>query len=91
MTDLGMPGLIGLNAGDHPLEHMVIRFAGEGCQADELQVGEARLEDEVCGDVELDRILANGELIKEVARRNREPVVGVVELVRPVELGIELH
>jgi hypothetical protein len=83
-----MPGFVRLNAGDHPLEHVVTRFASERRQSNELQIRETGFEHNVGGDVELNRVLSKRQFIEEVSRGNREPVVGVVKLVRPIELGV---
>jgi hypothetical protein len=38
--------------------------------------------------MEFNRVLSNRQLIEEVSRGNGEPIVGVVKLVRPIELGV---
>src|SRR5229473_4040357 len=57
-------------------------------QAHKLKVGEAGFEKHVGGDVEFNRVLSEREFVEEVPCRDGEPVVGVVELVRPIKLGV---
>src|SRR6266852_4902898 len=57
-------------------------------QAHKLKVGEAGFENHVGGDVEFNRVLPEREFVEEVPRRDGEPVVGVVELVRPIKLRV---
>jgi hypothetical protein len=61
---------------------------GQRGQADELQIGESGLEHEVGRDRELDRIRAQQHLVECVARGDGDPVVGMIEAVRPVEAGV---
>ncbi len=91
VSNLRMPGLIGLNASDHPLKHVVAGFAGQRRQPDKLQIGEPGFQDEIRADGELNRVLSQRQFIKEVAGSDREPIIGVVELVRPIELGVQAH
>jgi hypothetical protein len=83
-----MPGFIRLNTGNHPLEHVVTRFASERRQSNELQIRKPGFQHDVGGDMEFNRVLSDGQLIEEVSRGNREPIVGVVKLVCPIELGV---
>src|SRR6266849_9886692 len=53
-----------------------------------LKVGEAGFENHVGGDVEFNRVLPKREFVEEVPCRDSEPVVGVVELVRPIKLWV---
>src|SRR5271168_1281252 len=39
--------------------------------------------------MEFNRVLAEDDFIDEVPRGNCEPIVGVVKLVRPIELGVQ--
>ena len=55
-----MPRLVRLNAGDHPLEHVVTRFASERGQSDELQIREAGFQHDVGRDMEFNRVLSDG-------------------------------
>src|SRR5882762_9122258 len=57
-------------------------------QTHKLKVGEAGFENHVGGDVEFNRILPEREFVEEVPRRNGEPVVGVVKLMRPIKLWV---
>jgi hypothetical protein len=87
-ADLRVPRLVALDARDHFLEHAVADVVGERRETEELEIGEAGLEDEMRGDRELDRVRAEEKLVDEMACRDRDPVVRMVEAVRPVELGI---
>src|ERR1700686_1930460 len=53
-----------------------------------LKVGEAGFENHVGGDVEFNRVLPECEFVEEVPCRDSEPVVGVVKLMRPIELCV---
>src|SRR5215510_11166724 len=91
MADLGVACLIGLNAGHHFFEHVVAGLMCKRRQPYELKVGEAGLQNHIGSNLELNRILAQGELVKEMPGSNGDPVVGVIELVRPVELSVPAH
>jgi hypothetical protein len=90
-ADLGVARLVGLDALHHALEHAVADLGRHRRQADELQVGEAGLEDEVGGDGELDRGRREQHLVDQVAGGDGDPVVAVEEAVGPVELAIPAH
>ena len=90
-ADLGVARLVALDALHHLLEHLVAHLVRERRQADELQVREPGLEDEVGRHRELDGVAAEQHLVDQVAGRDRDPVVRVVELVRPVELRVRGH
>jgi hypothetical protein len=49
-------------------------------------IWESGLQNEIRADGKFNGVVAERQFIKEVPRRNREPIVGVVELVRPIEL-----
>ncbi len=51
-----------------------------------LEIGKPGLEYHIGGDVKFNRVLSQCEFVEEVPRRDGEPVIGVVELVRPIEL-----
>jgi hypothetical protein len=87
-ADLGVTCLIGLYAAHHFLEHVVVDLICEGGQAHELQIGKSGLKDKVGGQCKFDRIRANQQLVHDVSRGNRYPIVGVIESVGPVKLGI---
>jgi hypothetical protein len=83
--------LVGLDGLDHGLEHRVADLVGERGEADELEVREAGLEDEVGRDGELDGV---GEERSSSARWRAAMAtqsLRVVEAVRPVELGVGAH
>ncbi|HEX8109468.1 MAG TPA: hypothetical protein VF516_17175, partial [Kofleriaceae bacterium] len=88
VADHRVAGLVALDAVVDRLEHCVADAARERREPDELQVREPRLEHEVGRDRELDRVRGEQQLVGEVARSDRDPVVGVVKLVGPVELRI---
>src|SRR6202521_4047496 len=57
-------------------------------EAHKLKVGEAGFENHVGGDVEFNRVLPEREFVEEVPCRDGEPVVGVIEFVRPIKLCV---
>jgi hypothetical protein len=60
VPNLCVPGLVRLNAGDHPLKHVVTRFASERRQSNELQIRETGFKHNVRSDMEFNRILSEG-------------------------------
>src|ERR1700742_1837040 len=67
---------------------MVVGAIGQGRHGNELQVGEARLEDEIELDSELERVGGEEHVVEQVACGKDDPLVGVVRLVRPVEIAV---
>src|ERR1700722_3631816 len=67
---------------------MVVGAIGKGRHGHELQVGEARLEDEVELDGEVERVGREEHVVEKVACGENDPLVGVVGLVRPVEIAV---
>src|ERR1700742_834149 len=67
---------------------MVVGAIGQGRYCHELQVGEARLEDEVELDGEVERVGREEHVVEKVACGENDPLVGVVGLVRPVEIAV---
>src|ERR1700722_3121700 len=88
MPDLGVAGLVGLNACQRLFEQMGVGAIGQGRHGHELQVGEARFEDEVELDGEVQRVSREEHVVEKVARGKDDPLVGVVRLVRPVEVPV---
>jgi hypothetical protein len=88
LTLLCVPGLVGLDRRDQRAEVEVAGLHRVCGHAEELQVGEAGLE----GERELDRhrygVVRQEHVVEEVASGDDAPLVGVVGLVRPVELRL---
>src|SRR5258705_13803087 len=61
---------------------------GQRCETHKLKVGETGFENHVGSDVEFNRVLPEREFVEEMPRRDGEPVVGVIELVRPIKLWV---
>src|ERR1700730_11346643 len=57
-------------------------------ETNKLKIGEAGFENHVGGDVEFNRVLPEREFVKEMPCCDGEPVVGVIELVRPIKLCV---
>src|SRR6201996_16583 len=67
---------------------MVMGPIGQGRHGHELQVCEARLEDEVELDGGVERVSREEHVVEKVARGKNDPLVGVVGLMRPVEVPV---
>ncbi len=80
--------LVGLDRRDEAGEGEVARLRRVRCETQELHVGEAGLEGEGQHHRDLGRASRHEEIVKGVARRDRRPFVGVIGLVRPVELAV---
>jgi len=67
VSNLRMPGLIGLNASDHPLKHVVAGFAASGRQPHKLQLGTRFPERNSCRWANSIAFLSQRQFIKEWA------------------------
>jgi len=85
-ADLSVAGFIGLDAGDHFFEVIIASLMRQRSQTHKLEVGEAGFENHVGGDVKFDRILSEREFVEKMPCCDCEPVVGVVRLMRSIEL-----
>ncbi len=85
---LRMPGLVGLGRRNHVGEADVARVKRVGCESYELEIGKAGLKRERQLDGDIDGVRSEHHPIEERPGRDDAPLVGVVGLERPVELGV---
>ena len=88
VADLGVAGLVGLNARQRLLEQVVVGAVGHRRHRHELEVGEAGLEHEVELDRAVDCVGGKEHVVEQVPGGENHPLVGVERLVRPVEVAV---
>ena len=88
VADLGVAGLIGLDARQRLLEQVVVGAVGHRRHRHELQVGEAGLEHEVELDRAVDCVGGEEHVVEQVTGGENHPLVGMEGLVCPVEVAV---